>query len=62
MTARAYQITLTSRTARAVRHVIAHSTVQAIRIGIAMMPVLSNAEGHAFGFPCGITCKPARLK
>lgn len=52
MTARAYQITLTSRTARAVRHVIAHSTVQAIRIGIRMMPELHG--------PVGITCKVAR--
>lgn len=50
MTARAYQITLISRTARTVRHIIAHSTVEALRTGILMMEKLDS--------PCGITCKP----
>lgn len=45
-----YHITLISAKARIERSVIAHSTVQAIRIGIAMMPALQG--------PCGITCKP----
>lgn len=50
MTARAYQITLISLQQRIERSVIAHNTVQAIRIGIGMMSELDA--------PCAITCKP----
>lgn len=52
MTARAFEITLFNRTARIVRNIIAHSTVEALRIGIRMMPKLDG--------PVGITCKPIR--
>lgn len=47
-----YLITLISPDRRIERSVIAHSSVQAIRIGIAMMPEC--------GSPCAITCKPRR--
>lgn len=47
---RHYLITLISLDMRIERSVIAHSTVQAIRIGIGMMPEC--------GSPCAITCKP----
>lgn len=50
MNARAYQITLISLQQRIERSVIAHNTVQAIRIGIGMMSELDA--------PCAITCKP----
>lgn len=50
MTARAFQITLRCRATRIVRSIIAHSTVEALRIGIRMMPELDG--------PVGITCKP----
>lgn len=46
-----YHITLISATERIVRNVIAHSTVEALRIGIRMMPELQG--------PVGITCKVA---
>lgn len=48
-----YLITLISATARIERSVIAHNTVSAIRIGIAMMPELQG--------PVGITCKPKEV-
>lgn len=44
-----YHITLISATERIERHVIAHNTVAALRIGIRMMPELQG--------PVGITCK-----
>lgn len=50
MKARAFEITLISLRQRIVRHVIAHSTVEAIRIGVRMMSELDA--------PCAITCKP----
>lgn len=53
MKASAYDITLISLHERIERTVIAHNTVQAIRIGIGMMP-------SCFA-PCGITCKPRLL-
>lgn len=46
-----YTIILSGRHERIERSVIANSTVQAIRIGIATMPDLQG--------PVGITCKPA---
>ena len=46
-----YIIILTSLHERIERSVIANSTVQAIRIGITMMPECNS--------PCSITCKPA---
>lgn len=60
MTARAFQITLRSRATRIVRSIIAHNSVEALRIGIRMMPVLSGAEGPELDGPVGITCKPMR--
>lgn len=50
MTARAFEITLINMRQRIVRNVIAHNTVEAIRIGISMMSALDA--------PCAITCKP----
>lgn len=53
MTASTYDITLISLHERIEHTVIAHNTVQAIRIGIGMMP-------SCFA-PRGITCKPRQL-
>lgn len=52
MTVRAFEITLINMRQRIVRNVIAHSTAEAIRIGIGMMAYIDA--------PCAITCKPAR--
>lgn len=53
MTAHTYNIIMISLHERIEHTVIAHNPVQAIRIGIGMMP--------ACYAPCGITCKPRRL-
>lgn len=52
MTARAFEITLISLSGRIVRSIIAPSTIDALRIGIRMMPQTDE--------PCAITCKPAK--
>lgn len=52
MTARAYRITLINLRQRIERSVIAHSTVEAIRIGVRMMAELDA--------PCAITCAPLK--
>lgn len=49
----AFEITMISLRQRIVRHIIAHSTVEAIRIGIRMMSELDE--------PCAITCKPKEI-
>lgn len=51
MTVRAFEITLVSLSGRIVRSIIARNTIEALRIGIRMMPELDE--------PCAITCKPA---
>lgn len=52
MTARIFQITLIHGGMRHTRSIIAPSTIDALRIGIRMMPELDE--------PCAITCKPAQ--
>lgn len=50
MTSRAYQITLISGSLRVVRTVIAHTSMQATRISIGLMPDQTA--------PLAIICKP----
>lgn len=50
MSLRGFEITLISMRQRVVRNIIAHSTVEAIRIAIRMMPEIDAN--------CAITCKP----
>lgn len=48
---RSYQITLIHAAGRTVRNVIAHSTMQAVMIGINMLPDTTK--------PVSLFCKPA---
>lgn len=54
MTPRAFEVTLTGKTARTVLHIVAHHTVQAMRIALNTLPGDSA--------PRRITCKPYKLK
>jgi hypothetical protein len=54
MSARQFEIVLTSIHGRTVRHIIAHSSMQATRIAINTMP-----EQHT---PFAIICKPGQRR
>lgn len=51
---RSYIVTLIHGSERIVRHIIAHSTMQAVSIGIAMLPDTAG--------PVSLFCKPAERR